>query len=142
MADTEEYVMPPTNVGFERQMVDATAPVESEPLPFLDVQDAASVRPLPEDTIEPTKVEYFKVKDGEATGEHSDPDEAVTPEQAARNLADWRNSRADAQERQVDDLSAQAIDYLRARRAGVQPEVQVQPQEPQVQVQPEVQAQP
>ena len=142
MSDTE-YVQPAIDVGFTRPMVDATAPPEEEKSTFESNADGlkdAAAEIAEDNTQEPEPVIY-KQHGGDHHGEPAAADESVSAEQAARNLADWRNQKATAKEQQSDALTAEVIDAVRAERFGQvqqpQAQQQAQPEQQQPQIQPQ-----
>lgn len=94
------------------------------------LRDAAAAREEAKQ-FEPVPIEYKKRgDDGRFTNEPAPLEESVSAERAARDLSDYRNQVADQKEQQVDQLTADAIDTVRAQRFGIQPQAQVEPQQP------------
>jgi len=141
MSETE-YVQPAIDVGFTTPMVDATAPPEDERPTFESnvdgLQDAAAENFLADETLpEPEPVIYTQ-RGGDHDGKPAPANQSVTAEQAARNLADYRNSKEAAKEQQTDALAASAIDVLREQRLAPveqtqEPQQQSAPQQPEPQ---------
>src|SRR5689334_12735615 len=115
----EEYVQPPIDAGTSVPMVDATAPPDEERQTFGSDIDGLSLaaeerQALRESENKPIKPIIYKQVGGDHDGEPAPANQTVSAEQAARNLADYRTAIEAQKEQQTDQITAEAIDQVRA----------------------------
>ena len=137
MSDTEEYVQPPIPLESVTPMKLAREPEREDPIPIESSPEALheAAEPLVDNGPEADVITFRDSETGKVRPAH----ETVTAEQAAREVAAYRNANEDAREQQGDQAVRDLVDHIQTNAAN--PDLQPAAQQPEQQVQQEQQQQ-